>query len=102
MSMARVQRWRRGCRRARTIACANARPHKRGRKTARGCSMRALSLSEAWDETKAIITRDGRLFGSVALALVALPAVLQGIVAPRGVDRSSPWWIDLLMLVASL
>ena len=39
--------------------------------------MRALSLSQAWDDTKAIITRDGRLFASVALALVALPAVIE-------------------------
>src|SRR5690242_18354965 len=64
--------------------------------------MRALSLSQAWDETKAIITRDGRLFGSVALALIALPGVVEGLVAPGGVDRSTPWWIDLVMLIGSL
>ena len=38
--------------------------------------MRALSLSRAWDETKAIISRDGRLFVSVALALVVLPQTI--------------------------
>jgi hypothetical protein len=64
--------------------------------------MRALSLSQAWDETKAIITRDGQLFGSVALALVALPAAIEGLVAPRGMDRTTPVWVDLLILVASL
>ena len=64
--------------------------------------MRALSLSQAWDETKAIIMRDGRLFASVALALVALPAAIEGLVSPRGMDASAPWWVDAVMIVASL
>jgi hypothetical protein len=64
--------------------------------------MRALSLSQAWDETKAIIMRDGRLFASVALALVALPAAIEGLVSPRGMDASAPWWIDTVVIVASL
>ena len=64
--------------------------------------MRALSLSQAWDDTKAIITRDGRLFASVALALVALPAVIEGLVSPRGMDSSAPLWVDGVMLVVSL
>jgi hypothetical protein len=64
--------------------------------------MRALSLSQAWDDTKAIITRDGRLFASVALALVALPAVIEGLVSPRGMDSSAPWWVDAVMIVVSL
>ena len=46
--------------------------------------MRALSISQAWDETKAILVRDGRLFASVALALVALPARSRAWSAPRG------------------
>ena len=64
--------------------------------------MRALSLSRAWDDTKAIITRDGRLFASVALALVALPAAIEGLVSPRGMDASAPWWVDAVLIVASL
>lgn len=64
--------------------------------------MRALSLSQAWDETKAIIMRDGRLFASVALALVALPAAIEGLVSPRGMDASAPWWVDAVMIVVSL
>jgi hypothetical protein len=64
--------------------------------------MRALSLSRAWDETKAIIARDGRLFVSVALALIALPAVVTGLVSPHGIGSESPWWIDLVTIAASL
>ncbi|MEO8454028.1 MAG: hypothetical protein ABI454_02615 [Sphingomicrobium sp.] len=63
--------------------------------------MPALSLSKAWDETKAIIMRDGRLFASVALALVALPAAVEGLVSPRGMDASAPWWVDAVIIVAS-
>src|SRR5689334_19121937 len=64
--------------------------------------MRALSLSRAWDETKAIIARDGKLFVSVALALVALPAAVTGIVQPSGMGSTSPWWVDLVVIAASL
>src|SRR5947199_4811425 len=65
--------------------------------------MRHLSLSQAWDETKAIIARDGRLFVSVALALVALPAAITGLLSPKGVGSvSTSWWIDLVVVVASL
>jgi hypothetical protein len=35
--------------------------------------MSKLSLSHAWEETKAILARDGNLLGTVALALVVLP-----------------------------
>jgi hypothetical protein len=64
--------------------------------------MRALSLSQAWDDTKEIITRDGRLFASVALALVALPAAIEGLVSPKGMDASAPWWVDAVMIVGFL
>lgn len=64
--------------------------------------MRGLSISRAWDETKAIITRDGRLFISVALALVALPATITGLLNPKGMGASTPLWVDIVVLVASL
>ena len=64
--------------------------------------MRALSLSQAWDETKAIVIRDGRLFASVALALVALPAAIEGLVSPRGMDASAPLWVDAVTIAVSL
>jgi|1186.fasta_scaffold37675_2 hypothetical protein len=64
--------------------------------------MRAVSLSRAWDETKAIIIREERLFFSVALALVALPAAIEGLVSPRGMDPAAPWWVDAILIVGFL
>lgn len=46
--------------------------------------MRSLSISAAWDETKATLARDGRLLASVALALVVLPAAVIGAIYPGG------------------
>lgn len=40
--------------------------------------MAGLSISRAWEETKAILARDGRLIGSVALALIVLPQTVFG------------------------
>jgi hypothetical protein len=65
--------------------------------------MRNLSISSAWEETKAILARDGRLFLSVALALVALPAAVTGAIRPNGVsDSSTSIGIDLVLIVTSL
>lgn len=65
--------------------------------------MHALSISRAWDESKAIIARDGQLYVSVALALVALPMLVSGLVNPRGmVDSEIPAWVGLVSLAASL
>lgn len=44
--------------------------------------MTALSISRAWDESKAIFASDGRLLVAVALALVVLPTVIVGLVVP--------------------
>jgi hypothetical protein len=65
--------------------------------------MSRLSISVAWEETKAILTRDGKLFASVALALVALPTAVTGLVNPTGVaDSDAALWIDLVVIIASL
>ena len=65
--------------------------------------MRGLSISQAWDETKGILVRDGRLYVAVALALVVLPAVIVGVINPSGVaSTKNPLWITLVSLVASL
>ena len=32
--------------------------------------MSSLSISTAWEETRAILARDGQLYGAVALALI--------------------------------
>ena len=44
--------------------------------------MARVSLSTAWDESRAILTRDGRLLVAVALALIVLPTVIVGLVVP--------------------
>jgi hypothetical protein len=42
-----------------------------------------LSISQAWDETKAVAAADGRLIFVVALAFVALPSAIGQFVNPR-------------------
>jgi hypothetical protein len=64
--------------------------------------MSKLSLSRAWDETKAIAARDGRLLGSVALAMVALPTALTTLITPNGMTQSNALWIDFIVILASL
>jgi hypothetical protein len=51
--------------------------------------MARLSLSVAWDQTAAIVRRDGRLFGSVALALMVLPQTILGILMPTSIEAMS-------------
>jgi hypothetical protein len=65
--------------------------------------MRKLSISAAWEESKAILAHDGRLLTAVALALVALPSAINSLVNPNGVSASAtPWWADLIAVLASL
>jgi hypothetical protein len=42
-----------------------------------------LSLSRAWDETRAATAGDGKLYAAIALALLALPATIFGTMAPE-------------------
>ncbi len=44
--------------------------------------MARLSLSRAWDETKDVLARDGKLIATVALAMFFLPGVVLGVVDP--------------------
>lgn len=65
--------------------------------------MSNLSISTAWDESKAILAREGRLLMSVALALVALPSLVAGLVNPSGLgDSSGTVTTDLIVIAASL
>jgi hypothetical protein len=65
--------------------------------------MRGLSISAAWDETRAVLAHDGRLIAAVALALIALPTAVTGLIDPNGVsDVSGPLWIDFVVVIASL
>jgi hypothetical protein len=68
--------------------------------------MRKLSISQAWDETRVVLARDGKLIGAVALAMLVFPGlVLNAIVpaAPRGEMPAPGAWIivGLIALVIS-
>ena len=66
--------------------------------------MAGLSISRAWDETKRIVARDGRLLASVSLALVALPTAITGLIDPTGMGgtRGANWMCGLLALESLL
>lgn len=61
-----------------------------------------LSISRAWDETKAIVARDGKLFTSVGLALIALPTAVSTVIMPSGRSQSTALWVDIVIIIASL
>lgn len=69
--------------------------------------MAKLSISQAWDESRAVLARDGKLIGTVALALVVLPTAILGAVIPGGLatalfaiaESSSPGLFALFLLV---
>jgi hypothetical protein len=45
--------------------------------------MAKLSISQAWDEARAILARDGKLIAAVALALFVLPGIVLNVAVPR-------------------
>lgn len=60
-----------------------------------------LSISNAWDETKARIAADGRLFVTVALAMVALPAAIGQFAVPgSGVTRAPQSAGEIILMIA--
>ncbi len=64
--------------------------------------MRHLSISAAWEETKAILAHDGRLLMTVALALVTMPSVVNGLLNPAGMTGGSAPWLNLVAFFASV
>jgi hypothetical protein len=62
--------------------------------------MTKLSLSRAWDETRSVLSRDGRLFASVALAIVVLPQTIVGLLMP--VSPGERQGLALILLLAIL
>ena len=52
--------------------------------------MSNLSISTAWDQTKAILARDGRLFATVALALIVLPEIVFAVVGVPVGSQATP------------
>jgi hypothetical protein len=64
--------------------------------------MAKLSISQAWDETRAILARDGKLISTVALALFVLPGIILNIVTPAmraGEIPQAGAWIVVVVLV---
>ena len=64
--------------------------------------MAGLSISKAWDETRAILARDGKLLVSVALALIVLPAAILGLLNPPLAGDRPAGWIQAVSLVVAL
>jgi hypothetical protein len=65
--------------------------------------MPKLSLSQAWDETRAVLARDGRLFVAVALALFVLPGVVLDVVVPETRNNELPAagaWVIVAIIAA--
>lgn len=57
--------------------------------------MTKVSISRAWDETKEVLAKDGRLLLPVALALFVLPGILFDLVVPEAspgkLPPAGPW-----------
>lgn len=69
--------------------------------------MSKLSLSRAWEETTAVLARDSRLFGAVALALFVLPGLVLNVsmpdMTPGELPPVGPWLaVALIVLLVSL
>lgn len=66
--------------------------------------MTKLSISRAWDETREVLARDGKLIGTVALALLVLPGLVLSTVMPNSpagtLPPPGPWMI--VALIAAL
>ena len=63
-----------------------------------------LSISRAWDETREIFRRDGKLITAVALALIVLPQAVAGLIAPQssGAAVRPSGGAQLMMLIVFL
>jgi hypothetical protein len=69
-----------------------------------GFRMTKVSISTAWEETKAIIARDGKLLATVALALFVLPGAISDLVTPQAPSGEFPkagYWM-IVTLIALL
>ncbi|HKX92620.1 MAG TPA: hypothetical protein VJM15_09390 [Sphingomicrobium sp.] len=66
--------------------------------------MADLSISKAWDETTAVLARDGKLITNVALALIVLPQALAGVLAPPPTlsGASPPAWMPVVSVIVAI
>jgi hypothetical protein len=65
--------------------------------------MASLSISRAWEETKARIAADGRLVAVVAAALLLLPQAIATVAAPPEMlsGERPPGWFNLMILIVA-
>lgn len=61
--------------------------------------MAELSISKAWDESRDILARNGKLLGAVAAAMVLLPQVVVGVVTGQAASASSPGLAAIILIV---
>jgi len=66
--------------------------------------MSKLSISKAWEETTHVVSHDGKLITSVALALFVLPQSISGAIAPPPTlsGANPPSWMPLVMLAVGI
>jgi hypothetical protein len=67
--------------------------------------MTKLSISQAWDETRTVLARDGKLIASVALALLVLPGVLVSLFLPTPTGDEVPvagLWIPIVVVALAI
>lgn len=60
-----------------------------------------LSISRAWDETRALLQSDGKLYATVALALLVLPGLVANMFTPtpKGTEFPEPGaWIAVFLI----
>lgn len=58
--------------------------------------MTKLSISQAWDEARVVLAQDGKLIGTVALALFVLPGLVLNAAFPRtptAMPQAHPWML---------
>jgi hypothetical protein len=70
-------------------------------------SVAKLSISQAWDESRAVLARDGKLIGTVALALFVLPGIVLDLTMPEApagqFPPAGPWMaVALVAILISL
>ncbi len=63
--------------------------------------MAKMSISRAWDETRAILGRDGKLLATVAAALFLLPQVLVGFVSGQSTSAAPPGGAGVVLMLAA-
>jgi len=62
------------------------------------------SISRAWDESRAVISRDGKVLTAIALALLVLPGLIADLfmphLGPGELPRAGAWMIPILLAFA--